>query len=91
MPREVPYAETGRFARKRTGKQIGAHQMKKTFIILLVVVLTAIAAAALWIFQGRGPSNAAALLPAETIAVASMPDLPRSAARWRACSRWRRR
>ena len=56
--------------------------MKKTFIILLVVVLTAIAAAALWIFQGRGPSNAAALLPAETIAVASLPDLPRSAARW---------
>ena len=82
MPREVPYAETGRFARKRTEKQIGAHQMKKTFIILLVVVLTAIAAAALWIFQGRGPSNAAALLPAETIAVASLPDLPRSAARW---------
>jgi hypothetical protein len=56
--------------------------MKKVLLILVIVALAAVAAAALWIFQGRGPSDAAALVPAETIALASLPDLPRSSARW---------
>ena len=55
--------------------------MKKIFVILLVV-LVLVTASALWIMRGAGPSDAAALLPAETVAFASLPDLPRTASRW---------
>ena len=55
--------------------------MKKIFVILLAV-LALIAASATWILWATGPTDAAALLPAETVALASLPDLPRSASRW---------
>ncbi len=55
--------------------------MKKIFVILLVV-LVLVTASAFWIMRGAGPSDAAALLPAETVAFASLPDLPRTASRW---------
>jgi hypothetical protein len=55
--------------------------MKKIFVILLAI-LVLIAASALWILRATGPTDAAALLPAETVALASLPDLPRSGARW---------
>ena len=55
--------------------------MKKYFVILLaLLVLTA--ASAFWILRGNGPTDAAEFLPAETVALASLPDLPRSASRW---------
>ncbi len=55
--------------------------MKKIFVILLAV-LVLIAASAFWILRGTGPTDAAVFLPAETVALASLPDLPRSASRW---------
>ncbi|HEY5705262.1 MAG TPA: hypothetical protein VIS96_06785 [Terrimicrobiaceae bacterium] len=55
--------------------------MKKIFVILLIV-LALITASAVWIMRSAGPADAAALLPAETVALASLPDLPRSASRW---------
>ena len=55
--------------------------MKKYFVILLgVLVLTV--ASAFWILRGNGPTDAAEFLPAETVALAILPDLPRSASRW---------
>jgi hypothetical protein len=55
--------------------------MKKILVILLaVLVLTA--ASAYWILRVTGPTDAAALLPAEAVALASLPDLPRTASRW---------
>ena len=54
----------------------------KKFLVVLIVLLILIAAAVLWIRKEAGPSNAAALLPDTTVALASLPDLPRSALRW---------
>ncbi len=58
--------------------------MKKIFVIsaILLVALVSIVVSALWITRGSGPADAAALLPADTVAMASLPDLPRTAARW---------
>ena len=58
--------------------------MKKIFVIsaILLVGLVSIVVSALWITRGSGPAEAAALLPADTVAMASLPDLPRTAARW---------
>jgi Protein of unknown function (DUF3352) len=56
---------------------------KKKVLVILLAVLVLGAASAVWIMRGAaGPTDAAALLPAETVALASLPDLPRSASRW---------
>ena len=55
--------------------------MKKIFLILLAVLVLA-AASTFWIVRETGPTDAAVLLPAETVVLASLPDLPRTAARW---------
>ena len=55
--------------------------MKKIFLILLALLVLA-AASTFWIVRETGPTDAAALLPAETVVLASIPDLPRTAARW---------
>ena len=55
--------------------------MKKIFVILLAV-LVLIVASALWILRATGPTDAAALLPADAVALASLPDLPRTTSRW---------
>lgn len=52
--------------------------MKKLLIIALVVLVGSV----LWVIRGMGVSDAALLLPAETVAVVSLPDLPRSIMRW---------
>ena len=43
--------------------------MKKVFVIsaILLVGLVSIVVSALWITRGRGPTDAAALLPADTV------------------------
>lgn len=55
--------------------------MKKIFVTLLAI-LVLFAAYAVWFLQEKGPVDAAELLPAETVAMASIPDLPRTASRW---------
>lgn len=55
--------------------------MKKVLFILLAVVIV-LAGSVLWVLRGMGVSDAALLLPAETVAMASLPDLPRSFLRW---------
>jgi hypothetical protein len=55
--------------------------MKKIFVILLVILIL-FAASAVWFLKDTGPADAAELLPAETVALASIPDLPRTASRW---------
>ena len=55
--------------------------MKKILVILLAV-LVLIVASAFWILRATGPTDAAALLPAEAVALASLPDLPRTTSRW---------
>ena len=54
--------------------------MKKVLTILFAVFV--IAVSAFWIWRNMGVSDAAILLPADTVALASLPDLPRSAFRW---------
>jgi len=55
--------------------------MKKILLVVLVIVIV-LAGSALWIWRGQGVTDAALLLPAETVALASLPDLPRSLFRW---------
>jgi hypothetical protein len=55
--------------------------MKKILAILLVI-LAIFAGYAVWTTRDTGPAEAAELLPAETVALASIPDLPRTASRW---------
>jgi hypothetical protein len=55
--------------------------MKKLLIIAFVVLLVLVGSV-LWVLRGMGVSDPALLLPAETVAVASLPDLPRSLFRW---------
>jgi Protein of unknown function (DUF3352) len=54
----------------------------KNALIILAAVFVLIVAIAFWMISGAGPSDAATLLPVETVAFASLPDLPRTAARW---------
>jgi Protein of unknown function (DUF3352) len=55
--------------------------MKKVFVILLSVLILTVASA-FWILRVTGPTDAAALLPAEAVALASLPDLSRTGSRW---------
>lgn len=55
--------------------------MKKVLLVALVILIV-LAGSVLWILRGMGVTNAALLLPAETVALASLPDLPRSLIRW---------
>jgi Protein of unknown function (DUF3352) len=56
--------------------------MKKILVILLAVLVLGVGYA-FWIMRTTaGPTDAATLLPAETVALASLPDLPRTASRW---------
>ena len=55
--------------------------MKKVFIPLLVILVLC-AGYAVWSLKESGPADAAELVPAETVAFACLPDLPRTAARW---------
>jgi hypothetical protein len=55
--------------------------MKKLLVIALVVLIVLVGSV-VWVLRGMGVSDAALLLPAETVAVVSLPDLPRSIMRW---------
>ena len=55
--------------------------MKKIFILLLAI-LVLFAGYAVWSLKDAGPTDAAELVPAETVAFACIPDLPRTASRW---------
>lgn len=55
--------------------------MKKVLLIALVALLV-IAGSVLWVVRRMGVSDPALLLPAETAALVSLPDLPRSIMRW---------
>jgi hypothetical protein len=55
--------------------------MKKV-IIPLLAILVLCAGYAVWSLKESGPADAAELVPAETVAFACLPDLPRTAARW---------
>lgn len=55
--------------------------MKKVLTVLLAVIFV-VSVSVIWIWRNMGVSDAALLLPAETVALASLPDLPRSALRW---------
>jgi hypothetical protein len=55
--------------------------MKKIFIPL-VAILVLCAGYAVWTLKDAGPADAAELVPAETVAFAYIPDLPRTASRW---------
>jgi hypothetical protein len=55
--------------------------MKKIFIPL-IAILVLCAGYAVWTLKDAGPADAAELVPAETVAFASIPDLPRTASRW---------
>jgi hypothetical protein len=55
--------------------------IKKIFIPLLAI-LVLVAAYAVWSLKDTGPADAAELVPAEAVAFACIPDLPRTASRW---------
>lgn len=55
--------------------------MKKALPIVLAI-LVVVAASIWWVLRGAGVSDAALLVPAETVAFASLPDIPRSGLRW---------
>lgn len=55
--------------------------MKKILLVVLVLLIV-LAGSVLWIWRSMGVTDAALLLPAETVILASLPDLPRSLIRW---------
>ena len=55
--------------------------MKKILLVVLALLIV-LAGSALWIRRSMGVTDAALLLPAETVILASLPDLPRSLIRW---------
>ena len=55
--------------------------MKKVLTVVLAVIFV-VSVSVIWIWRNMGVSDAALLLPAETVALVSLPDLPRSALRW---------
>ncbi len=55
--------------------------MKKVLLIGLAVLLV-LAGSFWWVMRGAGVTDAALLLPGNTMAFASLPDLPRTAMRW---------
>ncbi len=55
--------------------------MKKILVVVLALILV-VAGSVLWIWRSMGVTDAALLVPAETVAFASLPDLPRSLIRW---------
>jgi len=55
--------------------------MKKVLLIVLFALIV-VAGSALWIWRAMGVTDAAVLLPANTVAFASLPDLPRTLLRW---------
>ena len=55
--------------------------MKKLLIVGLVV-LVVLVGSVLWVLRGMGVSDPALLLPADTVAAVSLPDLPRTILRW---------
>ncbi len=65
----------------RRGFAVTLRAMKKVLLIALAILIV-IAGSVLWVLRGMGVSDAALLLPAETVAMASLPDLPRSFLRW---------
>ena len=54
----------------------------KKILIPLVAILVLVAGYAVWSIKESGPADAAELVPAETVAFACIPDLPRTASRW---------
>lgn len=55
--------------------------MKKVLLVVLFVLIV-VAGSVLWIWRAMGVTDAAVLLPANTVAFASLPDLPRTLLRW---------
>lgn len=55
--------------------------MKKFLLILLALALI-LAGIAVWFWHSMGFTDVARLVPANTVALVSLPDLPRSAFRW---------
>jgi hypothetical protein len=55
--------------------------MKKVLLIVLVALIV-VAGSVFWVVRRMGVSDPALLLPAETVALVSLPDLPRSIMRW---------
>ena len=55
--------------------------MKKVFVLLVVLIL-AVAGAGVWIWRSLGPSEAALLVPSDTVVLGSFPDMHRSTMRW---------
>lgn len=54
----------------------------KKIIPVAVVILLVIVGSVMWIRHSMGVTDAAELLPAQTVAFASLPDLPRTMMRW---------
>lgn len=55
--------------------------MKKILLILVAVAVLA-TVSAIWVLSKTGITNAAVLVPADTVVLASLTDLPRTAYRW---------
>lgn len=55
--------------------------MKKTLLIVALVFFV-LAVSAIWIWRATGITEAAAMLPSNTVALVSLPDLPRTWMRW---------
>jgi len=55
--------------------------MKKILLIAALVLLV-LAGSAIWIWRSTGITDPAVILPADTVAFVSLPDLPRTGMRW---------
>lgn len=57
--------------------------MKNKIVVLILVVLAVVMASVLWLRSQMGITEPSELAPAEAAVYAALPDLPRSALRWR--------
>jgi hypothetical protein len=54
----------------------------KKILLPVVIALLVIAGSAIWIWRATGITDAAVFLPADTVALVSLPDVPRTLMRW---------
>lgn len=54
----------------------------KKILPIAVLILLVLAGSAIWIWRATGITDAAVLVPADTVALVSLPDFPRTLMRW---------
>ncbi len=80
--RSLDYLASPRILAVSGNLDLGIPPMKKIFLLMAVVAVLLFGGVVLFLRTG-GPSDAAALAPAESVLFVNIPNTPRSAIRWR--------